>query len=81
MKRNKSDKMIDILFMLEKWSKNMLDNFDDLECSMIYELYPHMKKMKKILLEKIEDGNWDSMKDFIDYLEDDESVAHINPLK
>lgn len=81
MKRNKSDKMIDILFMLEKWSKNMLDNFDDLECSMIDELYPHMKKMKKILLEKIEDGNWDSMKDFIDYLEDDESVAHINPLK
>lgn len=81
MKRNKSDKMIDILFMLEKWSKNMLDNFDDLECSMIDELYPNMKKMKKILLDKIEDGNWDSMKDFIDYLEDDESVAHINPLK
>tara|TARA_R100000005_G_scaffold95351_1_gene76524 strand:+ start:1142 stop:1288 length:147 start_codon:yes stop_codon:yes gene_type:complete len=48
---------------------------------MIDELYPHMKKMKKILLDKIEDGNWESMKDFLDYLEDDESVAHINPLK
>ena len=71
MLKEKSTKVLNILFMNEKWSMNLRRNFDDLECN-IDELYPHLKKIKKIILKDIEDGNM-TLDELCDFIEEEEA--------
>tara|TARA_R100000781_G_scaffold66777_1_gene42177 strand:- start:960 stop:1229 length:270 start_codon:yes stop_codon:yes gene_type:complete len=73
-KEEKKHKSLNIIWMLEKWSKNLRDNFDDLEESVDL-LYPHLKKIKNVILKEIEDGNWKNVEDFCDHLEEEEIKA------
>jgi|TARA_R110002050_G_scaffold3361_11_gene17697 hypothetical protein len=69
-KELKNTKALNLIWMIKEWAANLNRNFDDLECS-IDELYPHLKKIKKIILKDVEDGNWKNVSEFCDYLEEE----------
>ena len=46
-KELKNTKALNLIWMIKEWAANLNRNFDDLECC-IDELYPHLKKIKKI---------------------------------
>ena len=55
----------------EYYNNYLRRNFDDLECN-IDELYPHLKKIKKIILKDIEDGNM-TLNELCDFIEEEEA--------
>lgn len=69
-KELKNTKALNLIWMIKEWAANLNRNFDDLEYS-IDELYPHLKKIKKIILKDVEDNNWKDVAEFCDYLEEE----------